>query len=98
MVAVFHPRQLRLRHRHFRCLPFLLQQVFNELPLGTTPQSRKFVQLHEAARRDPHVQPFVAWIVVFLPWGFHRAFARMPMRRIEQVGRVRVVGVFHLLL
>ena len=54
---LLYPRQLGLRHRHFRrlpChfrrLPFLLQQIFNELPFGTTPQSREFVQLHETAR------------------------------------------------
>lgn len=64
---LLYPRQLRLRHRHFRRLPFLLQQIFNELPFGTTPQSRELVQLHETARRDPHIQTFVTWIVVFLP-------------------------------
>ena len=94
---LLYPRQLGLRHRHFRRLPFLLQQIFNELPFGTTPQSRELIQLHETARRDPHVQPLVAGIVVFLSWGFHRTFSRMPVRRIEQVGCVRVVGVFHLL-
>ena len=92
-----HTRQLRLRHCHFCRLPFPLQQILHQLPLGAAMQSRELVQLHETARRDPHVQPLVAGIVVFLSWGFHRTFSRMPVRRIEQVGCVRVVGVFHLL-